>query len=482
MRAQLLAATLLLALPLPAAAQNITLKTVPVPSGEQFLLFPTERLGMASVNLGADDPVGAPFSNPARRLHSGSMRVFALPTFYGEASNWVGGRSLPLAASFASGRFHGAAALAMQQLNDRGQRFWFADDTGRNIQSAESDNAYLFGSAGVQLGGRTAAGASIFHGDLGAVDGVNMLYGRSAGIEQSGSIVEMRAGLVHSLNPGRTLEATVTRTRLEMTHDVHYVDWRWEPGNPNVAPQMIRWEERNEDHTLSWGSQLRYRHDLDAQSRFGLLLAGTTKNHPKIPNYNIVDIPRDPGNSAVFNVGAGLSRREENATFAMDVLLEPGRSHTWAYADTAIVLPSGARLEPGDKTVDNQFRFLNWSAAVGWEWQGRRLGTQLGLRTRRVAYSLDQHNFLAERRRETRERFTEWSPSWGGHVAFGAAELRYAGRFTTKGWPAMQFFPVGMDQVASPGVDFVVGPTGVVNLPEYRVTTHRFTVSVPFGR
>jgi hypothetical protein len=35
--------------------------------------------------------------------------------------------------------------------------------------------------------------------------------------------------------------------------------------------------------------------------------------------------------------------------------------------------------------------------------------------------------------------------------------------------------------VPDAGVDFVVGPTGPVNIPAYRVTLHRFMVSVPFG-
>jgi hypothetical protein len=482
--------TLLVAAPAPLLAQNISLKTVPIPTGEQFLLFPSQRLGMGSVHIGADDTLSGPFSNPARRLRQGGIRVFAAPTFYGEANNWVGGRTLPLSALFAGGRLHGGIAVATQQLNDRGRGFFpgLVDEQGRNILSSEADNGYIFGSAGYRLTDRTSVGASIFHGDLGAVDGVNMLYGRAVAIEQSGGITELRAGMMHDFGGERTLEGTITRTHLDMSHTVHYVDWRWDPmpppqTPPQTPPTRIQWLERNDDNTISWGTQLRYRQPLDELSHVGVLLGGTTKAHPKIPNYNIVDIPRDPGNSAVFNIGLGLSRQQEGATFGMDVVLEPGRSHTWAYADTVVVLESGALLQPGDKTVDNQFRFLNWSAAVGGDWEGRRFGAQLGLRTRRIAYSLDQENFLAERRRETRERWTEWTPSWGTHVRFGSAEVRYSGRFTARGWPQTMWWGGGFARLdaASPSVDFVVGPTGAVSLPEYRVTTHRIMLSMPFG-
>jgi hypothetical protein len=119
---------------------------------------------------------------------------------------------------------------------------------------------------------------------------------------------------------------------------------------------------------------------------------------------------------------------------------------------------------------------------LGFERDRDRLGWQLGLRVRQINYTLDQHNYLAERRRETRERWMEWTPSWGGLARFGQIELRYAGRFTAKGWPDTIWFG-GQPRLATAdaGVDFVVGPTGPVNIPAFRVTTHRVTVSVPFG-
>ncbi|MFO7602895.1 MAG: hypothetical protein R6X06_03665, partial [Gammaproteobacteria bacterium] len=67
----------LAALPATSAAQNITLKTVPIPTGEQFLLFPSLSMGMGRVGIALDDPVGAAFSNPARRLEGSSAHVFA---------------------------------------------------------------------------------------------------------------------------------------------------------------------------------------------------------------------------------------------------------------------------------------------------------------------------------------------------------------------------------------------------------------------
>jgi hypothetical protein len=480
------AALALAVLPGPVRSQNITLKTVPIPTGEQFLLFPTQSLGMGSVAIAADDPLAAPFANPARRLEGDRARVFATPTFYGEANQWVGGRSLPIAALFAGERLHGGLAVATQQVRDRQRAWWFPmppPPGGRDLARDASGNTYVFGTVGGRLSERTSVGASLFHASLNAVDGVNMLYGRATAIEQSGGLTEARFGFAHDLGSDRSLEGTVTNTRLDMRHDVHYTDVIW-AGDPWMEPPtFIQWQERNDDHTITWGTRLRYSQPLDAASRFGLILAGSTKAHPKIPNYNIVDIPRDPGNSAVFNIGAGVSRSEAGATLAMELIVEPGRSHTWAFADTAVTLPSGAVLEAGDRTVDNQFRFLNWVVGLGFERETERLGYQLGLRVRQINYSLDQEHFLAEVRRATRESWAEWSPSWGAVARFGGMEVRYGGRFTARGWPDLGWFG-GDTLVAVPeaGVDFVVGATGPVSIPSFRVTTHRFTLSVPFGQ
>ena len=51
-------------------------------------------------------------------------------------------------------------------------------------------------------------------------------------------------------------------------------------------------------------------------------------------------------------IGAAVALQE---TAGLDVIFEPGHSHTWAYADTVTRLPSGATLLPGQKTVDNEF-------------------------------------------------------------------------------------------------------------------------------
>jgi hypothetical protein len=294
-------------------------------------------------------------------------------------------------------------------------------------------------------------------------------------------VAAARFGLSLELGRARRIVAVILRSKVDMTLDVLYQEWTW------VDPQPVvrSWNELNEDRTITWGAHLRYTQPLGTQgANIGFVATGSTKSHPKIPNYNVVNIPRDPGNSTAFNFGVGLSKVTERTSYAMELIFEPGRSHTWAYADTAVTTPAGV-IQPGEKTVHNQFRYGNWNLAAGVQHETDRAGFQLGIRVHQTRFSLEQHNFLADTVRDTDERWIEWSPSWGGVLKFGDFDLRYTGRFTAKGSPNDIFRGGGevlmMADAPALGVDFVVGPTGPVSLPEFRVTMHRLMVSVPFG-
>jgi hypothetical protein len=278
----------------------------------------------------------------------------------------------------------------------------------------------------------------------------------------------------------------VGRSDVDMTHDVVYLDWLpWDSTRPNWPNVRARMEE-NRDRTTTWSGSLRYTAPTgDPGVRYGLMLIGNTKSHPKIPNYDLVNIPRDPGNSAVFGLGAGITSQQGGTLIGAELMLQPGRSHTWAYADSAVVTPGGT-LRKGDKTVDNEFRFANWTIALGLEHEWTPGGVQLGLRVNRYGYHLDQKNFLRDTTVATDESWIEWSPGWGGFLKLGRAEVRYSGRWVAKGFD----FPNGFwgtravaEDVAVPGGnDFLVAPTDPVNMPDFRVVTHRVTVVVPLSR
>ncbi|MGD2068169.1 MAG: hypothetical protein PVI57_05745 [Gemmatimonadota bacterium] len=490
------ALTLLVAGGAPAAAQSVTLKTVPVPTGEQFLVFPSANLGWGGLHVASDDPLLDPFLNPARGSRVEGFSLSTSPTFYGAHDESVGGRTLPLTVVGGGEVWFGTLSFALQQLHDPLRRNfpWLQRELADGqplIQDDASDNSYVQLSLGRRLGDRTSVGASVYYADLGAVDGVNRLYARSVSIAQQGELMELRAGLLRTLDRGRTFEATVSRSNFDMTHDVHYLEWWWQrPGGAADPPQpgepeFRSWTELNEDRTETWGARLRYTHPLpDRDLTLGAVVTAATKAHPRIPNYDIVNIPRDPGNSTVFNLGVGLEKRDGPVRFGAQLVFAPGRSHTWAFADTTVVTASGDTLRTGDETVDNRFRYGSWQLGVGLDRTGEKAGFQLGLSVYQYRYRLRQENYLADQRRDTREGWIEWSPSWGGTVRLGSLDLRYAGTFVAKGFPPLGWFggvEQALDVPSQGGVDFIPAPTEPVSFPDFRVTTHRITVSVPLG-
>ncbi|MCH1570712.1 MAG: hypothetical protein L7S64_05155 [Longimicrobiales bacterium] len=84
----------LLATPLPG--QVIGLKTVPLAAGDQFLIFPSQNLGMGGASIALQDPLADPFSNPAAGARSTGSSFFSVPTLYSVSDGNGGARSMPV--------------------------------------------------------------------------------------------------------------------------------------------------------------------------------------------------------------------------------------------------------------------------------------------------------------------------------------------------------------------------------------------------
>jgi hypothetical protein len=66
----------------------------------------------------------------------------------------------------------------------------------------------------------------------------------------------------------------------------------------------------------------------------------------------------------------------------------------------------------------------------------------------------------------------------------GRAQVRYSGRWVAKGFDFPgRVWAIGAeaDAAVPGGNDFIVAPTDPVNLPDFRVVTHRLTVVVPLS-
>ena len=456
-------ALLLCAFSSPASTQVIPIRTVPIAQGDQFQIFPSNNLGMGSVSIALNDPLQDPFVNPATgaRVAAGGGRFFSAPTVYSLSQNAGGGRSLPLAAT---------PGIPGPDTRAHG-------------------NQYVFAMAGKAWPNRLSLGASVLWSGLHALDGVDLLYSGSQRVEQSGHALDLRLGLLKEWERGRSLEAVLLHNRFAARHDVTYVDVVWDPGLQTLVQQARL--EQNADRTNTWGLHVKYARPIGTSGwRVGWLTTVNRLSHPKIPNYELANVPvmpRDPGRSLAYNFGIGLSKTRGPATFGIDAIFEPIRSYTWADAATPVTTVLGDTIAAGGKTVENRFRFANAVVRMGVSRDvelgglGKAAELQLGLVVRSVRYHLAQTDNVQLTQRALETGWLEWGPTWGLSLRFPEFEIRYRGRVTNgAGRPGLQSFPVlwGRD-VAFAGGSILAAPTGPLNLTDVSTTTHQISLSLP---
>jgi hypothetical protein len=490
------------ALPASAAAQLIALKTVPVAAGDQFLLTPSDKLGMGGLSIAIADTIGDPFTNPATGSRVVESQVFAVPTYYGISNNAGDARTLPFGMLVRSGQWFGGVTVALQQLKTGNENFWprpvwFEGGVPQVVDVvpeplppdalARQSATNMYGTimAGTVLPGGVALGVSAALSDLDAVDGVEHLYAGSADIAQSGNTSDFRLGLATTFTGNRTLEVAVLHNRFNMEHDVTYVEWV--PIDTTV-PDTIPWDwerqvriERNLDQTRTWGGQVGYRQPMGRSGwQVGGTITANRKNHPKIPNYELVNIPRDPGHSTALELGAGVAKISGGTTFGVDVVFQPAWSETWAEAEGDTVSVGGTPIREGEKTIENSFDFKNAVVSMGAAQVVGPVQLQLGVQVRAYDYHLDQWDNIDESFRRQDEDWMEWTPTWGVRLKLRSVEVRYMGRATTgTGRPGVAWAPDAATREAGFANDIVVAPSGPLTLQDVTVTTHQLSVSVP---
>lgn len=477
-----------------ATAQVISLRTVPIASGEQYVQLPSSTFGMGGVTIAMKDVFADPFSNPAMGTRLSGIHAFGAPTFYHIGTQEGGGRTLTTGVLGRSGQRFGGFAVALQELHRPERQNWFAtpafteDVSGSTTSYLGNDpsNKYFHGFAGTRLGKRTSVGVGVSHAALGAVDGMSLLYANSVNISQSGGFTDMRVGVLHETRGG-WFEAVGVHSRVDITHSVDYQQWIWNdpsvPPSPGT-PSMRSWSETQQDVSRTNGVRASYVHAIsDAPGwRVGATATANRKTHPHLPDYDVARLPRDPGTATAFDIGVGVAKSLGETRFGFDVNYVPARSRTWADSDTVVfVAQTGAAIQPGAHTVDNQFDFSNLRMAVGVGREGTRGGWQVGLAVNGTSYKLDQQNHILLRNTRSQEGWTEWVPTWGLHHNFGDISLRYSGRLVMKGFPDMFGGTAFSTAVADAGQDFLVPVTSEIFLQDYTIFTNQFSVSVAIG-
>lgn len=489
--------TLLLAGLSSATAQLISIRTVPVSQSHQFDIFPSRTVAMGGVSIAVADAWLDPFTNPAMGARIGATRFFGSPGTYSVSSNAGGGRSLPIGALTRSGSWYSGVSLTLQEV-DLTERLDLSgirplcpacEAAGIDLGPAERSrgNTYAFAMLGRELHAGLSLGGSVMWSRLNAVDGVDLLYAGSARIKQYGHALDLRVGLLKEWTDDRSLEAILLHNRFGTTHDVYYLDSFWDPGTQlfSQRPRL----ENNLDRTRTFGLHLNYEQPISQDGwRAGALVTVNRMDHPKIPNYEIMNIPRDPGNSSAFNAGVGVSRISAGSTFGIDLIYEPIWSHTWADAEVPIETGVGGIIPAGGMTIENRFRFSNALARLGLEQDfalggtGTEGGLQLGLVVRNTHYWLKQNDHVQVSNRRHEESWVEWTPTWGLSLSLPKLDVRYHGSATHgTGRPGVRpRFGWGvLAEALSVGNNILAAPSGPLTLDEVRVMTHKISVSLP---
>lgn len=473
----LLGQALVAVAPSIAFGQLITPRTVPVLQGEQFGIYPAQFPAMG-VFIALQDTLADLWSNPAKaaRLQYGSIQVMPF-THSGTAG---GGRSLPVSILRSGDRVSGGALLSLQEV-DRRDGWWTAP-----ISERRASNQYFAGVLAWRAG-NLALGAGVSGADLRGVDGVGSLYAGSDRLRQEGSVFDARLGLTRELAGGATLEVVAVSHRYEMTHNVHFPQrWQWR----ECCDEGVMIPERDEvnlDHTRRDGLHAVYVAPRSGDGwKVGYLATYNRLSHPRIPNYVIQDIPRDPGHTDAFNVGVGAARVIGRTAFGIDAILEPMWSRTWADAagDTAdvdgLILPQGAHV------VDNDFRFANARLAVGMSHDltppndsATVWGFQLGAGVRSIRYTLDQSDHVQRTSRSQDEAWMEWRTAFAVRARTRHMEVSYAITRTCGpgGCPSGALTAQNFNSPDS-GVSVTAAPNSPLNFNSGSAGQHRLMVSI----
>jgi hypothetical protein len=467
---------LLCLIPNVVSAQLIKLKTAPVATGDQFLVQPGVNTGMGGISIALDDTLGDAFVNPAKAARIRGLYLYTLPAFYRISDKNGSARTLSIGAVRSGGKWFGGLGVALQGMTQ-------ASTGGNLLQEESANNNYLWIQGGTMLGDEVAAGAQIFWAGLGAMDGVDLLYPRSDEIKQEGHLMDIRLGLQGQTSGSGQYEAMVLFSRTDMTHKVvnRYFFFA-QPASQFLGPQSF--VEENPDKTNTWGLHLGYDQPVgDQHWRLGGIFTLNYKTHPKIPNYELMNIPRDPGNTWAFDVGIGASyTSDQHLRFGADFIIEPIWSNTWAEAQQDIVTPEPAELlvANGEKTIENDFAFFNSVIKTGLGWSGEKWLLEGGIRAKTWRYRLKQWNYVENTFRRQREHWTEWTFSLAAGTKWSKVGITYTALLTTgTGQPSKRGVLPTPDFAATAGGDFIFAPESELLLDKATVLTHQLVVTIP---
>jgi hypothetical protein len=443
---------------------------------------------MGNVSLAVPDSLGDAFVNPAKAARLNRSRVFSAPAYYTITDGDGAARTLSVGSLFSQEWWFGGGSLALQQLDPGPSRepvhrnrvvhsTTVAPHPGRPLRETTAENQYVTALGGIRLSPRFALAGTAQWAGLHAMDGVELLYPGNDGLRQDGHRLDLRVGLLGEWAT-QSVSLLLLHNRVDMSHEVRYVTASGE--YHHLLSTRATRIQHHDDRTNTWGLHLDYVRPLgDSPWRLGTALTTNRKNHPKIPNYDLMNIPRDPGASWAYDVGIGLSRQTEESTFGIDLVFQPIFSETWANAQETLTQPDGGIISPGERHITNDFTFANSTLRIGLDRHGDWWRLAGGLHVHTIRYWMTQSDHVVQSERDQEERWSEWRLTWGGGLQWDTIHLQYDGHLTLgTGQPGVAS-DLATLRAAS---DLIVAPRNSLTLQRRQVFTHQVSVIVPIGR
>ena len=452
-------------------AQLIAIKTVPLLATEQFAVTPTFSAGMAGLRLANEDSLRDPFLNPARGgLFNG--RYLVSGTNLSRIATGVGGFfTIPVTFLYSNSRHFGGVHVSAQQMHAR-RYVPFPEQsagTGNYLPAAWKEkkvfNGFFSGYWGRRLSSRDVLAGSLSYARLTGLSGQEYLF--DAPIYMQNALeFESRLGWYRTLSSG-AVEAVLVYQDFNMQTELG----RSFPGEAGSAGT-------EQEITRTFGLYLAGRRQVRKKVRAGFSLTANRKWHPRIINYSLMRIPRDPGDTYAFEIGTGLMLTDSGgwSKSGVEVLFQPVWSRTWAEAEKDMVRDDGSLLRKGGRTIDNRFRIANWRFRIGLEDHNPPFTVQLGLEVRLYRYRLEQENHIAGTVRRRTETWQEWKPSFSLQYDFRGVRLGYVfGAVFGSGIPGL--VNPGRSFVDSSDVGYLIAPASALTLQNTVVLVHRLQIT-----
>jgi hypothetical protein len=168
----------------------------------------------------------------------------------------------------------------------------------------------------------------------------------------------------------------------------------------------------NKDENEGWFGEANYTRHMNDALDLAVYAAYDWKYHPKIPEYPLAGIPRDPGYTRGLNLGLGCRWQADKTLIGLDLIYEPIDVKTWADAAADTKLWDDRLIRKGDVTMRNDYQFHNMIIRSGVQIQPVEwLFLRTGANVRFYSYDYYQNDFIqqVERTGKPQREWTEFT-------------------------------------------------------------------------